>query len=295
LTEVDRIKAELADAKRNGESLGALTRELAAAKKEAEETRTELARTRYEPSPEVKSAVKSWTTKTHNAQQRIMAIGLVGEDGTTIRGEPAWKGFMSIYNNLGEGEALDAIRAKFGDNQQIVSNLYLNLREAQESREAVEAEDRANFGERVQKATADRATHIEGFKKMVGDVIADLVAKTPEQFADDPKDPDGNALLKKGLELGELVTSSDKFNTLSPAQKAIAIANTKLRLGNYPRLQHRNRLLTLEVDRLKAENEQLRNGATAPPGAKVSDADIVPQEVDVRDELEKESKNWESK
>ena len=299
VADVERLTKELSEARKAGESTAALAQELATAKQEREQARQDLARAQFTPSKEVQAMKKDLFATAESAKQLLETLEVkVGVDPATeqpIMGPAKWDDFTGILTTMKPGPAMKLIRDQFGDNAQLVIQQYWDLKKASDKLYAAEKLDRETFSERVTRETANRETQVQGFKKMIETVESDLVTNNPAEYSEDPKDAEGNKFFQKGMALAQEVTESAKFNALSPQQRAIAIAHTKLKLANYPRLKWRVDRLSAENAKLKEENAALRGG-TAPPTAKSGGGEnTTPAAETLQQEIERESANWAEK
>lgn len=289
-TRATDLQAKLDAAMARGGDTEALSKRLADAEKERDDAKKELSFSRYEPSESVKSIQQRWTNSVNSAKTLIEKLNVTNPDGTTSKAK--WSDFRKYLLQDDDDGVIEAIREKFGTNGELAVTKYLSLYELQQERESAEKNDRAGFNDRVLRETATKTQHKEGFGKMVNQVRQDMAAKNTE-FAHSPDDPEADAIFKKGKEVAQLATGP-QFNSLSPQQQAVLVANMELRAAAFPRLQFKYNRMSAELEKLKAENAELRGG-TAPPEARPGGIEHQAGEKSFMDDLNEDSKGWETR
>lgn len=240
-----------------GKETTALAERLAATEKQLEETRASLRAAKQELSPEFKEKYdKPFDEAAATARTEFEALAVLDNDGQPAR-QASWeKDFANLYN-LPYIEAKTRSKQMFGDDAGLVMEHYLRLhRMANDRNKALEAE-KAQWSERTKADEARRVQQREAFEQASAKVQEALIAKHPDLYGEDPKDPDGNQLLKEGL---ALVDSTPK--TLQDA--AVLKANIRLRAAASFRLAAQNKRLTQEVADLKKTIEELRSSGPGP-------------------------------
>lgn len=289
-TKTADLQARLDAATARGQDTEALSQRLAAAEKERDDAKKELSFARYEPNDSVKAARKNLNQTGATAKEMIESLEMTNSDGQIL--PASWKEFQALTFNLAPGAALKLIRQQFGDNHQIAMAQYWELKKAEKALDSAESEDRAGFNDRVTKETATRTQQREGFGKMVNQIRQDMAAKNTE-FAHSPDDPEADSIFKKGKEVAQLATGP-QFNSLSPQQQAVLVANMELRAAAFPRLQFKYNRMSAELEKLKSENAELRGG-TAPPEARPGGTEHQTGEKSFIDDLNEDSKTWETR
>lgn len=240
-----------------GKETTALAERLASTEKQLEETRASLRAAKQELSPEFKEKYdKPFDEAAATARTEIEALAIVDEEGQPVRQANWEKDFANLYN-LEYIEAKKRSKQMFGDDSGLVMEHYLRLhRMANERNKALEAE-KAQWSERTKADEARRVQQREAFEQASSKVEQALVAKHPDLYGEDPKDPEGNQLLKEGL---ALVDSTPK--TLQDA--AVLKANIRLRAAASFRLAAQNKRLAQEVADLKKTLEELKSSGPGP-------------------------------
>jgi hypothetical protein len=285
---VAELERRVADAELRGKDTEALSQRLAAAEKERDTAQQELRIARYAPSDEVKNAEAQYKRAGDSAKRIIEQLDVTNADGTTSKAN--WNEFRRLVMNDDRGAAIASLRERFGANADLAINKYLTLKDLEDNMEAVETEDRKGFNERVTKEQATRTMQREGFARMVDKVRTDMSTKNAE-FAESPDDEEANAIFKKGRELARMATS-EKFNSLTPTEKAVLVANVEMRAAAFPRLQFKYNRAMAQIDALKAENEELRNGTSPPSSRPGGSSEQAAPDPDA--DLDASAKEWET-
>lgn len=295
--DLTRLQSELAEARKNGEATGALTKQYAAAQKELEETRQELARARYTPSDKVKAAQGQLKNAANQARPVITSLEVTRDDGTTA--PASWDEFQRLCTMTdaegkpAHGAAIKAIKAMFGEDKDVAMAQYWKVSEALQGVESAETEDRKGFQERVQQATADTATKREQFQGLVKEIHNDIVSKNADLFGPDPTDTEGNELLAKGHQVANLLPGFKANDGLSVAQKAKVLATAYNRVAAWPRLVARMTKANATIAELRAKVAEYEGGAQPPqrPGG----AEPAPKEEGWEDEFDKNAASFEAR
>jgi hypothetical protein len=286
-TKLTEAEARLAAAESKGQNTDVLAQRLAAAEKERDAAQQELRIARYEPNDAVKAARKTLNQVGATAKRIITSLEVNTPDGGTAPAD--WNKFLTNATNLEPGPALKWIRETFGDNAQLAMNQYFELTKHTDILDTAEREDRDGFNDRVTRETATRTQAREGFGRMVTQVRTDIASKNPD-FAPSPDDPEADALFKKGRDIAQLATS-EQYNSLSPNQQAVLVANMELRAAAYPRMRYLLNKKDARIAALEAENAELRGGAL-PPEQRPGGVEHPSGEKTFEQDLEEASKEW---
>jgi hypothetical protein len=239
------LEAKYKAAEEKGKSTTLLAERLAAAEKERDDARASLRAAKQETSPEFhEKYVKPFEEAADMAREEIGQLNIINPETEEPFRKADWsKDFASLYQ-LERPEARVMAERMFGKEADLVMSHYTELHRLDRVRgRALEAE-KASWAERTKADQAAQVRNREGWNAGIKEATDYLVKAYPQFFAEDPKDPDGSALIKEGMEF-----VNSKPTTFKEA--VIHRAAMQMYAAAHPRLK-------ASVERLSKENAELK-------------------------------------
>lgn len=261
-------EARITELESKGGETTAVAERLAAVEKERDEALAQVRGLRQESSPEFKEKYdKPFERAAADAKRFVEQVPVAQEDGTTRKA--SWEGDFALIYNLPEVEAAERAEELFGKHAQRVMARYDELHRLSAQRtEAAEAE-RAQWKQTEQQREAQAVQRKEAAAVAMSHADKFLTEKYPDLYAEDPKDPEGNALMK---EWDQRFAAEPK----TMAEWAHRQARIKNNARAFPRLamkykQAMERIAELEAQDASADSTEpgktKRKGSPPPPPA----------------------------
>lgn len=249
--------------------VGALTKELADAKKRLDDYEGELKVTRYERSGEYKdkyekpyqNAVKS---AYNEVGELLVTVPNPNDPDNPQERQATAQDFDEVYA-LPLGQAAKLARQKFGDSAPIVIGHIKAIKGAAKAALDAIGEHKGKAAEFEQQETAQKRLIEEGRSRMFGEAVNAIVNKYPALFGERDGDSAWNENLNKGRSMADLAYSDRK--TLTPAQSAILDAQIHARISAFPALRVENESLKSQLAAKDKEISELRGSGPGKPSS----------------------------
>lgn len=271
------LESRIAEAEARGKDTTALTERLAEREKELENVRADLRAAKSEVSDEFKAKWEKPFSVAADYAKRIVegmvVNGVENADGTTTQPRAAtWNDFVSLYK-LPLAQASKQARTMFGEDGQLIIGQVLKLQDLEHQRVTALEEEKASWKQRETEAHAEQVKQREAFTSARETVRKALTEKYPDLYAEDPNDPEGNAILLKTRELinKKPATFQESVNLY---------VRNQLNAEAAPRLAYRLSKVRAELEAAKSTIEEMkksrpgpgsRSTASAPPTAEPED------------------------
>lgn len=279
------LQLKIAELESKGKDTTVLAERLAQKEKELEEAHAELRAAKAEVSPDFKD---KWDKPFNNAAEytkRIVEGMQVGEwtvdEATghriwTAKRAATWEDFAGLYQ-MPASKAAAAARAMFGEDWQLVIQQMTRLQELDYNRQQALTEEKAGWKEKETAKQAEAVKQREAYESAMTKTRESLLQSHAEWYADDPNDPEGNAIL---AEARRLVMEKPKT-----FQQAVILATrNRLNAESAPRERYRNQKLREENEALKAQIEEMKSKKPG-PGTRTSSGGAPETEPDELEEL----------
>lgn len=249
-SEQTRLKAKIAEYESRGADTTALSKQLAQEQKEKAELISQIRALKREASPEFKD---KWDKPFDNsiafAKQFTEQLAVLNEDMEPIR-QASWDDFLGLYR-LPYNKMISEAKKMFGDASAGVVQHITDLQKMEYQRGVAlksEQEQWQKNEEEERTRTAQQRDFVETNWIKVNKEIAE---RHPEFYMDDPKDPDGNKLLKEGFDLVDSRPATIQ-------EKIIHDAHVRLKAASQPRLIYKMRRLQEELEDANSKIAELQ-------------------------------------
>lgn len=233
--EISTLKNKIQEYERKGYDTTALSEQLAREQKEKTELMAQVRALKREASPEFKDKWdKPFDQAAAYAKRFVEQLSVNNEDGEPAR-QATWDDFVALYR-LPYNKAIAAAKTYFGDAAPGVIQHLTDLQKMDFQRGEALKQEQAQW-EATEKAETARAVQQREFiEKTWSTVNKDISERHPDWYLEDPKDDEGNKLLKQGYELVDSKPASLQ-------EKIVQDAHIRLKAAAFPRLVYKlNRL-----------------------------------------------------
>lgn len=254
---------------------------LTAIQKENATLREEIRRANYLKSPEYLDTIKKPMDEAWGeALEDMKGFDVTMPDGTT---RPVNAGDLSTLSGLTGKQRGDLAREWFGDSALLMLQHVKTLTDLSRKHDKALEEANKNAAQHDTQQSTEAQKANSAFQQAYSAAHAELTTRFPKIFAPDESDPQGNEILKKGLEYADTVFSAN--GNLTPQQKAGRLAVIRAKAANHDRLFSRLKAeskLRAELEEKLAEYEE-----SAPPTTDASEPGSV-KTIDFMGEVEAE-------
>jgi len=255
----------------------ALTQTLASKDKTIQELHEKLGSLSFTESPEFKTKyVEPFNRAYSFATSRLKNVQVANADGT-VRPATA-QDFTRVYqtasNNVGEAAKLAT--EIFGDSANWVMSRVDELQRMQYEHDTAREGERAAWETQNKEKAAKQSQMTEYRLKAANQIHQDMLKRQPEIYGEDPQDPEGTELLKKGYQTADAYFVHR--GTLTPQQEIVAMMKVRNDAAALPLALHRLNKKNDEIANLQATIAELRgsepgaeepkHASEAPAGAK---------------------------
>jgi len=252
------LEAKIKSFESQGKDTTALTGRLTAVEKERDAVLAELRAAKQEASPEFKEKYdKPFNAAAERARKQVTELAVTNaEDGTT---RPAtWEDFTALYS-LPVGKAIEQANALFGSSANFVLGLREKLLDMDTARQSALQEERAQFKQRNEAETANRAKQ----REEVGTLWTTTNQKLAESVADyknDPEDTEASDARKHALTVFDTPIQGADFQDFTK-KKVLRDAHIRQRVGAFPVLKLQLARKDAEIAKLQSQVEELKGAA----------------------------------
>ena len=252
-SQIAQFKAKIAEFEKRGMDTTALSEQLAKEQKEKADLQSQIRALKREASPEFKDKWdKPFNQAAEFAKQFVEQLPVLNEDGEATR-NATWDDFVGLYS-LPYSKAVVQAKLLFGDAAAGVVQHLNDLKKLDFQRGIALKEEQTRWQETEKQEAAKSAQQREFIQQTWATVNKDMAEKAPEWYLDDPKDPEGNALLKEGFEIVDSRPSTVQ-------EQIVHDAYIRLNAAAAPRLKHRIRRLQEQLEDAQAKISELQGSA----------------------------------
>lgn len=255
-SEVGRLRAKISDYEKKGLDTTALSERLTTAENENRTLQAQIRALKREASPEFKEKYeKPFHQQAEFAKRIIEQLEVTEGEGQQPR-RATWNDFVSLYN-MPYNKAVTLAKQLFGDASAVVVQHLTNLQQLDFTRSQALKEEQERWQQSEHEEVARAAREKEFVQSTYTSVNKDIAERHPDWYLEDPKDPEGNALLKEGYALVDSQPSTVQ-------EKIVRDAHIRLKAAAFPRLVHRLSRLQEQLEDANAKIAELQGSA---PGA----------------------------
>lgn len=243
-----------------------LLEKLSAYEKKVAEYEEELKFTNYVKSPEFKEKYeKPYNESWGKAVREIVQLSVTQEDGSSRQATP--EDILALANT--PLSALDErAEAMFGRSAARVIRHVERIRDLAEAQDKAIADAKNMATEREKNTKVEREQRDNHIGQILQKTNTDLATKYPKWFGEDPADPDGNAVFKKGVEYVDKAFKGDP--SIHPDERTKRIAIIRNKAANHDRLALHLKNANAQIAELKASLEAYEK--SEPAAGKANDA-----------------------
>jgi len=256
---IAQFESKIKDYEAKGKDTTALSEKLAAIEKEKEELASQIRALKREASPEFKKQYdEPFQDAAEFTKRRIEQLQLNEGDADNPKMRNAkWEDFVELYN-MPFAKAGALAKQLFGEMAPAVLQHISDLQRLDFQRAQALKKEQDRWAETERNETARATQEREYIGKTWRTVNDDIANSRPEWYQEDPKDPEGNELLKEGFALVDAQPNSIQ-------EKIVKDANVRLKAAAFNRLAYKltQALATIEErDATIAEMKGSKPGPT---------------------------------
>lgn len=259
---ISELQRKIADWEARGKDTTALSETLAREQKEKQELQALIRRLKREVSPEFKDKYDKPFNQAAEFAKRIVEQMSIeeGDIDNPHQRQATWQDFVALWN-MPYNKAVAAAKQMFGDGASSVIQHLTDLQKLEYTRSEALKEEQAKWKEIEEREVAEASQRKTFIENTFTKVSSDISNKHPDWFLEDPKDKEGNELLKEGFALVDAKPASME-------EQIVRDANIRLYAAAFPRLVHKLARLTeqlAERDQQIAEMNGSLPGTTKTP------------------------------
>lgn len=255
---IAQFEAKIKDYESKGKDTTALSEKLAAIEKEKEELASQIRALKREASPEFKKQYEEpFQDAAEFVKRRIEQMQVNEGDADNPKTRSAkWDDFVELYNMPFSKAAVLAKQA-FGEMAPVVLQHISDLQKLDFQRAQALKKEQDRWAETERNETARATQEREYISKTWRTVNEDIANQRPEWYQEDPKDPEGNELLKEGFALVDAQPSSVQ-------EKIVKDANVRLKAAAFNRLAWKYTRAMAMLEEKDATIAELRGSKPGP-------------------------------